>query len=97
MSLRRDSNREPAPVPASTTTDRLSAVLHAGLRFSAANTTTVATETAQGASLNASLRRLKLQTAREYAATASRDIQNSNEIRAIGNLDAAYRVAKEIK
>ena len=98
MSLRRDSNREPAPVPASIATDRLSAVLHAGLRFSASNTTTVATETAQGASLDPkSSRRQKLETARRYAATASRDIQNSNENQAIRYLDAAHRIAEEIK
>ena len=97
MSLRRDDNRESASVPASIATDRLTAVLHAGLRFSASNTTPVATGTGQEASLNASLRRQKLQTGREYAATAKRDIENSNENQAIRYLDDAYRVAKEIK
>jgi len=38
-----------------------------------------------------------LETARRYADTASRDIKNSNESQAIRYLDAAQKIAEEIK
>lgn len=89
MSVRRNRNCKPAPAPApaSIATDRLAAVLHAGLCVGSndSDSTTVESE------------KQKLAKASRHAARSATQIRNNDVDRAIEELNAAQKIAEEIK